>query len=74
MVRQYINLALTQMACEIGGAVVLLAHPSRSGLQGGDYSGGSTGWNNGVRPITPSTTLADLLIDVVFRIPESAFE
>ena len=49
MVRQYIGVALTKMAREIDGAVVLLAHPSRSGLQGGDYSGGSTGWNNSVR-------------------------
>jgi RecA-family ATPase len=49
MVRQYIGLALTQMARDIDGAVVLLAHPSRAGLQNGDNSGGSTGWNNSVR-------------------------
>ena len=49
-VRQFIGHALNRLAREIGGAVLLNAHPSRSGMgQGGDVDGGSTAWSNSAR-------------------------
>jgi RecA-family ATPase len=48
-VRQYISNALAKAAREIGGAVLVNAHPSRTGLSSGNLDGGSTGWNNSVR-------------------------
>lgn len=49
-VRQFIGHALNRLARAIGGAVLLNAHPSRSGLsQGGDVDGGSTAWSNSAR-------------------------
>lgn len=47
-VRQFIAL-LTRLAQEIGGAVILLAHPSQSGKASGGGESGSTAWNNSVR-------------------------
>ncbi len=47
-VRQFIAL-LTRLACEIDGAVILLAHPSQTGKASGSGDGGSTAWNNSVR-------------------------
>ncbi|MEW9305475.1 AAA family ATPase [Labrys neptuniae] len=47
-VRAFIS-ALTRIAIEIGGAVVLLAHPSQTGKNSGSGDGGSTAWNNSVR-------------------------
>jgi RecA-family ATPase len=47
-VRQFIAL-LTRMAREIGGAVLLLAHPSQTGKKDGSGDGGSTAWSNSVR-------------------------
>lgn len=47
-VRQFIAL-LTRLAREIGGAVILLAHPSQTGKATGEGAGGSTAWNNSVR-------------------------
>lgn len=47
-VRAYIQL-LNGIANDIQGAVVLLVHPSISGLQSGTGTSGSTAWNNGVR-------------------------
>jgi len=47
-VRQFIAL-LTRFALEIGGAVVLLAHPSQTGKTSGSGDGGSTAWSNSVR-------------------------
>jgi RecA-family ATPase len=47
-VRQFISI-LSRGAIEIGGAVLLNAHPSRTGLKTGDHDGGSTAWNNSVR-------------------------
>lgn len=47
-VRQFINL-LGRLALEISGAVILCAHPSRSGLNDDSGSGGSTAWNNTLR-------------------------
>jgi RecA-family ATPase len=47
-VRQFISV-LSRGALEIGGAVLLNAHPSRTGLKSGDHDGGSTAWNNSVR-------------------------
>ena len=41
--------ALGSLALAIGGAVVLLAHPSMSGMASGEGTGGSTGWNNAFR-------------------------
>jgi RecA-family ATPase len=48
-VRQYIGNALAKAAREINGAVLVNAHPSRTGLSSGNLDGGSTGWNNSVR-------------------------
>jgi RecA-family ATPase len=47
-VRQFISL-LSRLAREIGGAVILLAHPSQTGKVTGSGDGGSTAWNNSVR-------------------------
>ena len=48
-VRQFIALSLGRLAREINGAVLLLAHPSLSGLKSGEGTGASTAWNNSVR-------------------------
>ncbi len=48
-VRQYISNALGKLAQEINGAVLVNAHPSRTGLSTGDLDGGSTGWSNSSR-------------------------
>ncbi len=49
-VRQFIGNILTGLARDIDGAVILNAHPSRSGLSAsGDLDGGSTGWSNSAR-------------------------
>jgi RecA-family ATPase len=48
-VRQFISRALGSIAIRIKGAVVLCAHPSRSGLSSGEGDGGSTGWSNSLR-------------------------
>ncbi|MFN4128948.1 MAG: AAA family ATPase [Paracoccaceae bacterium] len=46
--RQFIGL-LRALSIKHGCAVVLLAHPSLSGLNSGSGTSGSTGWNNSVR-------------------------
>lgn len=46
--RQFIGM-LRHFAIEYGCAVVLLAHPSLSGLASGSGTSGSTAWNNSVR-------------------------
>lgn len=46
--RQFIN-HLRAIAMEIDGAVLLLAHPSLSGLSSGSGTSGNTAWNNTVR-------------------------
>jgi RecA-family ATPase len=48
-VRQFVSRALGSIAQAIGGAVMLCAHPSRSGLATGEGDGGSTGWSNAFR-------------------------
>ena len=48
-VRQFVSYALGSIAQKISGAVLLCAHPSRSGLASGEGDGGSTGWNNAFR-------------------------
>lgn len=49
-VRLFLSTMLTKLAIEIKGAVLLNAHPSRSGLSTtGDMDGGSTGWSNTAR-------------------------
>ncbi len=49
-VRQFVGRALNDLAQAIAGAVLLNAHPSRSGLSAtGDLDGGSTGWSNSAR-------------------------
>ena len=49
-VRQFIGHVLNGLAQSIDGAVLLNAHPSRSGMgRGGDMDGGSTGWSNSAR-------------------------
>lgn len=47
-VRQFIAM-LTRLAMDIGGAVLLCAHPSVDGLRSGHGFAGSTAWNNSVR-------------------------
>ncbi len=49
LVRQFVSRALGSLAIKINGAVVLCAHPSRTGLQSGEGDGGSTGWSNTLR-------------------------
>jgi RecA-family ATPase len=46
--RQFIGL-LRGLAIRTGAAVVVLAHPSLSGLSSGSGTSGSTGWSNSVR-------------------------
>ena len=48
-VRQFVARALGSIAQRINGAVLLCAHPSRSGLSTGEGDGGSTGWSNSLR-------------------------
>ena len=49
-VRAFLGPVLTKLARDIGGAVLLNAHPSRSGLStSGDMDGGSTAWSNTAR-------------------------
>ena len=45
----FVGGALTSLAQDIGGAVILNAHPSVSGIASGDLRSGSTGWNNSCR-------------------------
>lgn len=47
-VRQFVSM-LRGLAIQWNCAVVLLSHPSVSGMQTGSGSSGSTGWNNSVR-------------------------
>ena len=47
-VRQFIAL-LTRVAQTAGGAVVLISHPSLSGINSGSGLSGSTAWHNSVR-------------------------
>jgi RecA-family ATPase len=59
--RQFIQI-LREIAIEISGAVVLLAHPSMSGMASGTGAAGSTAWNNAVRSrlyLTKPTLAAD---------------
>jgi len=49
-VRAYLGPVLTRLARDIGGAVLVNAHPSRSGMSStGDLDGGSTAWSNTAR-------------------------
>jgi RecA-family ATPase len=48
-VTQFVGTALTRLAQDIDGAVLLNAHPSLSGLANGDLRSGSTAWNNSCR-------------------------
>lgn len=48
-VRQFIQACAGRLANAIGGAVVLLGHPSKSGEQSGDGTSGSTAWHATVR-------------------------
>lgn len=47
-VRQFLS-QLSGLAVEIKGAILLTAHPSRTGMSSGNLDGGSTAWNNSVR-------------------------
>jgi hypothetical protein len=47
-VRQFLGL-LRRLAITTGAAVLLIAHPSLSGLESGRGTSGSTAWNNSVR-------------------------
>lgn len=47
-VRQFIGL-LRRVAIKTGAAILLLAHPSLTGLNSGTGTSGSTAWNNSVR-------------------------
>src|SRR5690606_20977816 len=46
--RQFVGL-LRHLALESGAAVLVLAHPSLTGLNSGEGTSGSTGWSNSVR-------------------------
>ena len=49
-VRRFVGTTLGRLALDIGGAVLLNAHPSRSGMStSGDMDGGSTAWSASVR-------------------------
>ncbi len=49
-VRQFLSTALGTLARDIGGAVLMNTHPSRSGMsKAGDMDGGSTAWSNTAR-------------------------
>lgn len=48
-VRQFVQFALGQIARDIAGAVVFLAHPSRAGMSDGSGQSGSTAWEGTVR-------------------------
>lgn len=48
-VRQFVQRACTGLALALDGAVLLCAHPSVAGINSGEGTGGSTGWNNSVR-------------------------
>lgn len=48
-VRQFIQACAGKLAQSIGGAVILLGHPSKSGEQTGDGTSGSTAWHATVR-------------------------
>jgi len=48
LARQFVGM-LRGLAIEFQCAVVLLAHPSLSGMSSGSGTSGSTGWNNSVR-------------------------
>lgn len=47
-VMQFLNL-MTGLALASGGSVILIAHPSRKGMEDEDGLSGSTQWHNGVR-------------------------
>ncbi len=49
MVRAFLSSCCLRLAREIGGSVLLLAHPSVAGLASGDGTGGSTAWSNSGR-------------------------
>lgn len=48
-VRHFVQACLGRLAREIGGAVIALAHPSRSGQADGSGQSGSTGWDASFR-------------------------
>jgi RecA-family ATPase len=48
-VRQFIKVALGGLCQRHDTAILLLAHPSKSGMDSGDGGGFSTAWNNSVR-------------------------
>jgi hypothetical protein len=48
-VTAFVGAALTGLAQDINGAVLLNAHPSLSGIASGDLRSGSTAWNNSCR-------------------------
>lgn len=48
-VRQYVGHVLGKLGKELNAAVLVNAHPSRTGLASGDLDGGSTGWSNSAR-------------------------
>ncbi|MBF0562240.1 MAG: AAA family ATPase, partial [Alphaproteobacteria bacterium] len=47
-VRQFLS-RLTRLAQQIDGVVIVLAHPSQSGMSSGSGGGGSTAWSNSAR-------------------------
>jgi len=48
-VRQFVGSLLRRLAGAIDGAVILLSHPSLTGINTGTGLSGSTGWHNSVR-------------------------
>ena len=57
-VRQYVGM-LRKLAISCGGCVVLLSHPSLTGINTGTGLSGSTGWHNSVRARIYFKTIED---------------
>ncbi|TXN41467.1 AAA family ATPase [Methylobacterium sp. WL30] len=58
-VTTFVKGCLGRLAHEIGGSVVVLAHPSQSGMSSGQGTSGSSAWSNAVRSRLYLSTLSD---------------
>jgi len=48
-VSTFVKACLGRLMAQTGGTLIVLGHPSQSGLKSGSGTSGSTGWNNAVR-------------------------
>jgi RecA-family ATPase len=67
IVQQFINV-LRSLAVDYGTTVLILAHPSKTGMNSGDGTSGSTAWNNAVRSRLYLTRPDDTSNDVPERV------